>query len=80
MKTPKSSKPRFMSGLCRDDDEVRPDDNEFWLVKAKYGGGGNEAEEGGRTGGVDGLNLIDKVLEVGGARISYNLWEFDDEF
>ncbi|CAN1124160.1 Septum-promoting GTP-binding protein 1 [Linum perenne] len=45
---------------------------------AKYvGDGGDELEEGGRSGGGDGLNLMDKVLEIGGARISYSLWEFD---
>ncbi|CAN0914521.1 Septum-promoting GTP-binding protein 1 [Linum grandiflorum] len=41
---------------------------------AKYVGGDETAAEGGRK---DGLNLMDKVLEIGGARISYSLWEFD---
>ncbi|CAI0550606.1 unnamed protein product [Linum tenue] len=43
---------------------------------AKYVG--DETDEGGRIeGGGDGINLMDKILQVGGARISYRLWEFD---
>ncbi|CAL1393792.1 unnamed protein product [Linum trigynum] len=42
---------------------------------AKYVG--DETDEGGRIGGGDGLNLMGKILQVGGARISYTLWEVD---
>ncbi|CAN1220280.1 Septum-promoting GTP-binding protein 1 [Linum perenne] len=44
-------------------------------VKAKYVGGGEETDVG--LNGEEGLNWMDKVLEVGGARISYSLWEVD---
>ncbi|CAN1220275.1 Septum-promoting GTP-binding protein 1 [Linum perenne] len=42
---------------------------------AKYVGGGEETDVG--LNGEEGLNWMDKVLEVGGARISYSLWEVD---
>ncbi|CAI0460511.1 unnamed protein product [Linum tenue] len=43
---------------------------------AKYVG--DETDECGRIeGGGDGLNLMGKILQVGGARISYTLWEVD---
>ncbi|CAN0897007.1 Septum-promoting GTP-binding protein 1 [Linum grandiflorum] len=43
---------------------------------ANFVGGARDGEE--ITGEEEeGLNLMDKVLEVGGARISYSLWEVD---